>query len=172
MCDERTASRMTALNSAKRNGLTGTHIIQMVQLQQHWTYGLEAPTYTHTARLSLPKQDNASVQLPAPKLADLLNPTPANEDIRFDSLDPYNISSLFDPDDDDSDSDDNDPIITRGGTRLDIDDLIDLQNTRLVNRFDGKKTLKPSTKETKKSRGTASKEEWQPAQYKVADLDF
>ena len=58
--------------------------------------------------------------------------------------------------------------------RLEIDELIDLQNTGLVNRFDGKKNeiIKLSTKDTKKLRGAESKGEWQPAQYKVADLEF
>ena len=32
MCDERTASKLSAFNTAKRNGLTGPNIIRMAQL--------------------------------------------------------------------------------------------------------------------------------------------
>ena len=89
MCDKRTASRFTAYSTAKRNGLTGEHIIQMAQLQQHWTYGLEAPAYTHQTHLKLPKQNAlAPIQLPTPRLADLLNPTPANDEVIFNHPDP------------------------------------------------------------------------------------
>ena len=54
MCDERTASKLANFNSAKRNGLSAQNLKYMAQLHDWWTYGLNAPTYTHTANLHLP----------------------------------------------------------------------------------------------------------------------
>ena len=58
MCDERGASKLSAFNSAKRNGLSAENLIHMTQLHDHWTCGLESPMYTHTAPLHLPKPKN------------------------------------------------------------------------------------------------------------------
>ena len=173
MCDERTASRFTAFSTAKRNGLTGEHIIQMAQLQQHWTYGLEAPSYSHQAHLKLPKKDtHGQIQLPTPKLADLLNPSPANEDIIFNQPDPYDLDVLIDPDDevDDSDANNTDsmPHIIRGGSRLDIEGTVDLLNKNLVDRFDGKPTA-PKPVEKQK---TGKPLNWQPENYDANTVDF
>jgi hypothetical protein len=55
MCDERSASRLSAFNSAKRNGLRAENLIHMAQLHDQWTYGLESPIYSHSAALHLPK---------------------------------------------------------------------------------------------------------------------
>ncbi|KAJ3978726.1 hypothetical protein F5890DRAFT_1238675 [Lentinula detonsa] len=76
MCDERSASRLAAYNTAKRNGLSGKNLIWMAQLQQFWRYGFSDPKYTHTAKLDLKQMDNggATIQLPTPKIQDLLNP--------------------------------------------------------------------------------------------------
>ena len=102
MCDERTASKMSAFNTAKRNGLSGLNIIRMAQLQQYWTGGIgqSDSKYTHTAHLNLPKPQSqpTSITLPAPTLQDLLNPAPT------DTLDdPYGAELL---DDDNNSSDD------------------------------------------------------------------
>ena len=71
---------MTAMNTAKRNALSGNHIIQMAQLQQHWTYGLDAPQYSHTTRLTLPKaKPSTTIVRPTPTLADLLNPVASSD---------------------------------------------------------------------------------------------
>ncbi|KAF7327065.1 hypothetical protein MKEN_00281800 [Mycena kentingensis (nom. inval.)] len=138
MCDERTASRMTAMNTAKRNKLTGQHIIQMAQLQQHWTYGLEAPKTTHTARLALPDAlptTGKPTYLPTPRLDDLLNPaTDADmatdaarfEESLFNAPDPYHLESLSDDDEDDDAPavKPMEPEIMRGAPRLGIENLV------------------------------------------------
>ncbi|KAJ7580733.1 hypothetical protein C8J56DRAFT_960734 [Mycena floridula] len=139
MCDERTASRTSAMSTAKRNGLTGSHIIEMAQLQDHWTNGLDTPEYKHSAHLNLPKQDTpAVVELSTPTLADLLNPVIDDEELLFNHPDPYNIAGMGD--EDDNEDDDSPPVIIRrvGGTRLDIELYVDLTNKKLQNRYDGK----------------------------------
>ena len=86
MCDERTASRLSTFNSAKRNGLSTENLVNMAQLHDHWTYGLESPTYTHTASLILPKSKasaSKTICLPTPTLQDLLNPAAPNEEPSF-----------------------------------------------------------------------------------------
>lgn len=76
MCDERTASKLSAFNTAKRNGLTGSNIICMAQLQQYWNHSFSDPSYNHKARLTIPKSQAypTTIVLPPPTLQDLLNP--------------------------------------------------------------------------------------------------
>ena len=82
----------------------------MAQLQQHWTYGLDAPQYSHSTCLTLPKtKSSTTVVRPTPTLADLLNPV-TNDDLDnteylFNHPDPYGMIAA-DNRDDDSDSDD------------------------------------------------------------------
>jgi hypothetical protein len=102
MCDKCTASKMSAFNTAKWNGLSRLNI-SMAQLQQYWTGGIRQSDskYTHTAHLDLPKPQTqpTSITLPAPTLKDLLNLA------LTDTLDdPYGAELL---DDDDNSSDDN-----------------------------------------------------------------
>lgn len=155
MCDERTASKMTVFNTAKRNGLSGRHIIQLAQMQNWWTGGAlnSAPKFTHTAALHLPKQQPvtsaAVIQLPAPTLADLLNPvTPTEEALLFDHPDPYGLQFLVDDDGDEEDGLDGEepPIVTResDAPHLQIDLLIDLSNKALIDRYSGIKKAVPS----------------------------
>lgn len=137
MCDERTASKLSAFNSAKRNGLSAENLIHMAQLQDHWTYGLESPAYTHSAVLHLPKPEIVpkTIHLPAPTLQDLLNPLTANNDESvFITSDPYGAESL---EDDESEAEDLGPVITRGSQveRLEIEKLVDLANPRLLARY-------------------------------------
>lgn len=176
MCDERTASRMGALSTAKRNGLSGVHIIQSAQLQQHWTYGLDAPQYTHQAQLKLPKTNNpaASVQLPTPGLADLLNPI-TNDELLYANPDPYDLSTVDDPDDEDGDEDDYNneesrPRIIRGGASLDIDEIVDLQSRKLRDRYSAKTPDRHPVVAT--SSLTKTPEKWVQDQYNPANLDF
>jgi len=97
MCDERGASKLSAFNLAKCNGLSTKNLIHMAQLHNHWTYGLESPMYTHTATLHLPKPQTApkTIHLPTPMLQDLLNPAPANEEPSFICADPYGTQDLM-----------------------------------------------------------------------------
>ena len=133
MCDERGASKLSAFNSAKHNGLSAENLIHMAQLHNHWTYGLESPMYTHTATLHLPKPHTApkTIHLPAPSLQDLLNPAPAHKEPSFFCVNPYSAQDL---DDNKSEVEDSEPIITRGShvERLEIEKLIDLANTKLL----------------------------------------
>jgi hypothetical protein len=80
MCDERTASKLSAFNTAKRNGLTGPNIIRMAQLQQFWNHGFSNPNYNHKARLTIPISQThpTTIVLPPPTLQDLLNPVPGD----------------------------------------------------------------------------------------------
>jgi len=111
----------------------------MAQLQDHWTYGLEASTSTHTAALQLLKPRNSkSFHLPAPQLQDLLNPTPLDGSDDMDSKptfvfnDPYSTNLL--DDDNDSEIEDDEPMITRGSkvVRLEIENVVDLANKKLL----------------------------------------
>ena len=130
MCDKCTAFKMSAFNTARRNGLSGLNIIRMAQLQQYWTGGIgqSDSKYTHTVHLNLPKPQSqpTSITLPAPTLHDLLNPAPT------DTLnDPYG-AELLDDDDDEA------PVhIFRSGMleRLDIDKLVNLAEPKLITRF-------------------------------------
>ena len=136
MCDERTASKMSSFNSAKRNGLSGANIIRMAQLQQYWTDGIGGTTskYTHKAHLTLPKSQSQvrSITLPAPSLQDLLNPDQTNEDSTVET-DPYGAEFLEDDEDDTDDT----PVITRSSAleRLEIDTIINLAEPKLIARF-------------------------------------
>lgn len=136
MCDEHTASRLSTFNTEKHNGLSPENLVWMAQLRDHWVYGLDKPSYTHTAALHLPKTKKppSSICLLAPNLQDLLNPISADEDVPFIHDDPYGATAL--EEDNGSDSDD-EPIIMRGSQveRLKIDRLIDLANSKLLARF-------------------------------------
>ena len=168
MCDERMASRLTAISSAKRNGLKGKHIVYAAQLQQHWTYGLGAREYTHQAKLTLPKWDDTQDELllPTPKLTDLLNPmTPAEEEAVFNNSDPYDVSSMFDPVEEDEDI----PKIICSGTRLDIDELIDLANQKLNDRYDGRNVEGPEAGKEAPTEKICSGD-WVEEKYTMLDL--
>jgi hypothetical protein len=103
MCDERTASKMTAWSTAKRNGLSADNIIKMGILEKYWKYGFNTSNvYTHTARLSLEsfgtETQPPTRSLPVPTLQDLLNPVPvavdSSEVTLFNNPDPYAAMQL------------------------------------------------------------------------------
>ncbi|KAL0070992.1 hypothetical protein AAF712_001550 [Marasmius tenuissimus] len=170
MCDEQTASRLTALSTAKRNRLSGIHIIQSAKLQLHWTHGLGKTSSKHQVHLEVPKEQKSTReiqyrQLPTPTLSDLLNPTPANEETLFNVSNPYSPDSLVDRDDEDDTS----FLTIRSGRRLDIKDFIDLLNINLLNRYDGKAIQGPSpASEAIQSRKPG--EEWKEEHYKADEF--
>ena len=198
MCDERTASKMTAFNTAKRNGLSGDHIIQMAQLQQHWTRGLNTPKFTHNAHLKLPKTKPATtIHLPTPTLADLLNPTAADEEFMFNHPDPYGALEMSEEEEDEEgtsvDASGTQPApttatttattttapaasaptiqIIRGARRLQIDDLIDLSNVSLLKRYlPDAERAPPASTPTLKPSGKAK--EWVKESFSMTDLSF
>ena len=161
MCDKRTASKMSSLNTAKRNGLSGANIIRMAQLQQYWTNGIGGTTskYTHNAHLTLPKSQSqaTSITLPAPSLQDLLNP--ANDDSTAEN-DPYGAGFLEGDECEDED-DTVTPVISRSGTlkRLKIDSIINLAEPKLIAHFNEHPTalIKGKAKETQVSQKTSQK---------------
>jgi hypothetical protein len=180
MCDERTASRLSIFNSARRNGLSAENMVRMAQLQDHWTYGLEASTSAHTAALQLPKLGNTtqSLHLPAPRLQDLLNPAPldSNSDEKSEPTfmfdDPYGANLL----DEDNDSEtDNEPIITRGFhvERLEIENVVDLANKKLLARYDDALQPKNATQPAKPARKeTVPSKQWLEENWAAKAADF
>jgi hypothetical protein len=114
----------------------------MAQLHDWWTYGLEAPQYTHTAKLALPAPPKApTICISAPTLTDLLNPAP--QEITFILDDPYGVNQMDDEDDGDDDGPDGDgqtrmPHVIRGLDLavLGIEEYMDLSKTELRARFD------------------------------------
>ena len=144
MCDERTASKLSAFNTTKWNGLTGPNIICMAQLQQYWNHGFSNPNYNHKARPTIPKSQThpTTIVLPPPTLQDLLNPAPSM-DRPGDSDDHLSAPTttteemyraIFDEGDDNKS-----PPITfvRGVNleRLAIKAFVDLANPKLIVRF-------------------------------------
>jgi hypothetical protein len=176
MCDERTASRMTAISTAKRNGLNGRHVVQTAILQEHWTKGLGAPDYKHQAHIKVPKLEAAqsTIQRPAPKLMDLLNPTPANDPFQACESDPYKLNDMWDPDNE-FDLDEgmsSAPTILWGGGSLAVEEWVDLDNSNLLARFseDGVQPApKAATKDSPKP-SAAKEAEWVEENYSVDDL--
>jgi hypothetical protein len=112
MCDERTASKMTAWSTAKRNGLSAINIINMGILEKYWKYGFNnSRVYTHSARLTLDSFDTTTKPptrtLPVPTLQDLLNPVPLDpsvsdeaEALLFKNPDPYGNAALEEDEED------------------------------------------------------------------------
>ncbi|KAJ7503587.1 ribonuclease H-like domain-containing protein [Mycena galericulata] len=144
MCDERTASKMTANSTAKRNGLAADNIIQMGILEKYWKYGFTTSNvYTHTARLVLDdftaETAPPTSNFPAPTLQD---PFPidvdSSEDTLFNNPDPYGQAALSD-DEDDADEDAETvmaPTPEPTAPRLAIEEYINLAAPAILARLD------------------------------------
>ena len=140
MCDERTASKLSAFNTAKRNGLTGPNIIRMAQLQQYWNHGFSNPNYNHKARLTIPKSQThpTTIMLPPPTLQDLLNPMPSmDESLAADSEsnDITTMEEMYGAVLDEGDDDESSPITFIRGVNLEhlaIEAFVDLANPKLI----------------------------------------
>jgi hypothetical protein len=144
MCDERTASKLSAFNTAKRNGLTRPNIICMAQLQQYWNHGFSNPNYNHKARLTIPKSQThpTTIVLPPPTLQDLLNPVPSADgpgDSDDHLLAPTTTAEeMYGATFDEGDDDESPPITFIRGVnleRLAIEAFVDLANPKLIVRF-------------------------------------
>lgn len=175
MCDEHSASQLSAFNSAKHNSLSTENLIHMAQLHDHWTYGLESPMYTHSATLHLLKAQAApkTVHLPAPSLQDLLNLASANEEPTFFCMDPYGAQAL--EDDAESEEEGSEPtIIMRGSQveRLEIEKLIDLANPKLLAHY--KTPLQPatSTQPAKPAQAPSVATLWSDENWAADEADF
>jgi hypothetical protein len=156
MCDERTASKMTAWSTAKRNGLSADNIINMRILEKYWKYGFSTSTvYTQTARLCLDNFDTTTSPptrtLPAPTLQDLPNPVPLAPNLSeadlFNNAEPYGQGALERDEEDEESEEGNDddvdmevttPHVIRSSTagRLAIEQFVNLETTVLLARLD------------------------------------
>jgi hypothetical protein len=157
MCDERTASKMTAWSTTKRNGLSAINIINMGILEKYWKYGFNnSRVYMHSARLTLDSFD-ATAQpptrtLPVPTLHDLLNPVPLDpsvsdeaEAMLFKNPDPYGNAAL--EEDEDYEFPESAVIRSLDAPRLAIEEYIELQKPALVARLSPDGSRKgPATK--------------------------
>ncbi|KAJ7594130.1 hypothetical protein C8J56DRAFT_884821 [Mycena floridula] len=66
----------------------------MIQLQHHWTYGLNKPEYTHSAKLDLPKSERKYEVIKKPTPTQALVDLDLVEDLLFNHPDPYGIGTL------------------------------------------------------------------------------
>jgi hypothetical protein len=173
MCDERTASKLSAFNTAKRNGLTGPNIIRMAQLQQYWNHGFSDPNYNHKARLTIPTTQThpTTIVLPPPTLQDLLNP--ASSDGPGDSDDHTSMSAptttaeeMYGARFDEGDDDESSPITFIRGVnleRLSIEAFVDLANPKLIMRFQDSEFPATSAPGSAKGKGKANDSQPQKA---------
>ncbi|KAJ6590906.1 hypothetical protein B0H10DRAFT_1960891 [Mycena sp. CBHHK59/15] len=105
MPDERTASKLTAMSTAKRNNLGGSNLVRLAQLNQYWRYGfgsLEIKRHCQKVRLELPtanRKPSDPIVTGIPTLRDLLNADsvdnqPVDEQALFNHPDPYGINDM------------------------------------------------------------------------------
>ncbi|KAJ7927093.1 hypothetical protein B0H13DRAFT_2312870 [Mycena leptocephala] len=79
MCDERTASKLTAMSTAVRNNLGPENLVRCAQLNQYWRYGFGSPEvkrHCQKVRLELPtpnRKPSDPIVSGIPTLQDLLN---------------------------------------------------------------------------------------------------
>ena len=182
ICDERTASKLSAFSTAKWNGLTGPNIIRMAQLQQYWNHGFSNPNYNHKARLTIPRSQThpTTIALPPPTLQDLLNPTPSMDD-SDDHLSAPTAEEMYGATFDEGDEDESPPITFVRGTnleRLAIEAFVDLANPKLITRFqDSSAASAPSAKskanDSQPPKATSSKWSEEDAQWaSKGELDW
>ena len=173
MCDERTASKMSAFSTAKRNGLTGPNIIRMAQLQQYWNHGFSNPNYNHKARLTIPKSQTpnhpTTIVLPAPSLRDLLNPATSdgsaesNDYMSELACDSVAVEEMYGMVFDEGDDDESSPITFVRGVNLErfaIEAFVDLANPKLITRFQDSES--PATSALGSAKGKEKADDFQP----------
>ncbi|KAJ7845606.1 hypothetical protein B0H14DRAFT_3454874 [Mycena olivaceomarginata] len=148
MCDERTASKLTAMSTAKRNNLGPENLIQCAQLNQYWRYGFgssEVKQHCQKVRLELPtanRKPSDPVVAGIPTLQDLLNAdseqVAIDEDALFNHPDPYGMEDLEAMEEGEDDTDTAAPplVIRRANfPTLEIEAYIDLKAPKLTQRF-------------------------------------
>ncbi|KAK7063335.1 hypothetical protein R3P38DRAFT_3164324 [Favolaschia claudopus] len=180
MCDERTASKLSAMSTAKRNNLSAENLVRCAQLNQYWRYGYgrqEVKNHVpHQVRLELPtsnRQPTDPKRARIPTLDDLLNPiapTDSDQPIDFDSLfnlrsnDPFNAAEVEDmavgEDDDDMAAP---PLVQRVDNMpvLEIETYINLKAPKLIQRF-APKQLDIRTALSPRKPTAAAKSAWDP----------
>ncbi|KAJ7343004.1 hypothetical protein DFH08DRAFT_1011576 [Mycena albidolilacea] len=148
MCDERTASKLTAMSTAKRNNLGPENLIRCAQLNQYWRYGFgssEVKQHCQKVRLELPMANHKPsdpVVSGIPTLQDLLNAdseqVAIDEDALFNHPDPYGMEDLeaMEEGEDDIDTAAAPLVIRRANfPTLGIEAYIDLKAPKLTQRF-------------------------------------
>ena len=142
MCDEHTASKLSAFGTTKRNGLTGPNIIRMVQLQQYWNHSFSNPNYNHKARLTIPKFQThpTIIMLPPPTLQDLLNPVPSMDGPgdSYVSAPTTTAEEMYGATFDEGGDEESSPITFIWGVNLElltIEAFVNLTNPKLIARF-------------------------------------
>ncbi|KAJ6587752.1 hypothetical protein B0H10DRAFT_1961344 [Mycena sp. CBHHK59/15] len=179
--DERTASRLTAMSTAKRNNLGGENLVRLAQLNQYWRYGFGSPDiqrHCQKVRLELPTPNRKAsdpVVVGIPTLQDLLNADSVDdqsidEEALFNHPDPYGIKDLEAMEEGEDETDTTPPplVIRRANLpTLEIEAYIDLKAPKLTQRFapnQGKpeQTSQPTTKPAKEpsTKWTAADAEW------------
>ncbi|KAJ7343922.1 hypothetical protein DFH08DRAFT_1009112 [Mycena albidolilacea] len=148
MCDERTASKLTAMSTAKRNNLGPENLIRCAQLNQYWRYGFgssEVKQHCQKVRLELPmanRKPSDPVVSGIPTLQDLLNAdseqVAIDEDALFNHPDPYGMKDLEAMEEGEDDTDTAAaPLVIRYANfpTLEIEAYIDLKAPKLTQRF-------------------------------------
>ncbi|KAJ6631296.1 hypothetical protein B0H10DRAFT_2183260 [Mycena sp. CBHHK59/15] len=149
MCDEQTASKLTAMNTAKRNNLGPENLVCCAQLNQYWRYGFgssEVQRHCQKVWLELPTP-NCKLSNPIvasiPTLQDILNADtvdqhPIDEEALFNHPDPYGIKDfeVMEEGEDDTDTAPPPLVICRANLpTLEIETYIDLNSTKLAQCF-------------------------------------
>ncbi|KAJ6575687.1 hypothetical protein DFH09DRAFT_1361827 [Mycena vulgaris] len=149
MCDERTASKLTAMSTAKRNNLGAENLVRCAQLNQYWRYGFgssEVQRHCQKVRLELPtpnRKPSDPIVSGIPTLRDLLNADtvdqhPIDEEALFNHPDPYGIKDFEAMEEGEDETDTAPPplVIRRANIpSLEIETYIDLNTPKLALRF-------------------------------------
>ncbi|KAJ6617717.1 hypothetical protein B0H10DRAFT_1948208 [Mycena sp. CBHHK59/15] len=149
MCDERTASKLTAMSTAKRNNLGAENLVRCTQLNQYWCYGYgdpEVPKHCSKVQLELPsstRKPSDPIISGIPTLRDLLNADtvaegPIDEEALFNHPDPYGITDFEAMQDGEDDADFAAPPLVTHRTNipsLEIEAYIDLSTLKLTQCF-------------------------------------
>ncbi|KAJ7500903.1 hypothetical protein B0H11DRAFT_1908755 [Mycena galericulata] len=125
MCDERTASKLTATSTAKRNNLGAVNLVRCAKLDQYWRYGFGKQEVQQHYTSSLLTKRRSS--------------TPP---------DPDGIKDLDAMEEDEDDTDTAaPPLVTRRANlpTLEIEVYIDVNVPKLVQRFASDQAKPPAT---------------------------
>ncbi|KAJ7246699.1 hypothetical protein C8J57DRAFT_1674846 [Mycena rebaudengoi] len=149
MCDERTASKLIAMSTTKRNNLGSENLVRCSQLNQYWRSGFgrsEVKQHCQKVRLEPPSPDRKlsdPIVRGIPTLKDLLNADPTlesliNEDTLFNPPDPYGIKDFEAMEEGEDETDTAAPplLIRQAGLpTLDIETYIDLNTPKISSSF-------------------------------------
>ncbi|KAJ6597385.1 hypothetical protein B0H10DRAFT_2441680 [Mycena sp. CBHHK59/15] len=149
MCDEQTASKLTAMNTAKHNNLGPENLLHCAQLNQYWRYGFgssEVQRHCQKVWLELPTPNCKSsdpIVAGIPTLQDLLNADtvdqhPIDEEAIFNHPVPYGIKDfeVMEEGEDDTDTAPPPLVIRRANLpTLEIETYIDPNSTKLAQPF-------------------------------------